>query len=71
MSCKKLDYADQLVNFELFFRDALNRDIWSNEDLEFVKAKTAKAALSSYITYIIIMSQNLSKYHFSALKIKT
>ena len=43
----------------------------SNEDLEFDKAKTAKAALSSYITYIIIMSQNLSKYHFSALKIKT
>ena len=36
--CKKLDYADYLVQFELFFRDIRNSEILSNED--FVKAKT-------------------------------
>ena len=46
--CKKLDYADYLVQFELFFRDIRNLDILSNEDLDFVKAKTKEAALSSY-----------------------
>ena len=37
MSCKKLDYADYLVNFELFFRDIHNLDILFNEHLDFVK----------------------------------
>ena len=40
--CKKLDYADYLVHFELFFRDISNLDILSNEGLDFVKAKTKK-----------------------------
>ena len=31
----------------------------SNEDLDFVKAKTKEAALSSYRTYINNVSQNL------------
>ena len=39
ISCKKLDYSDYLVNFELFFKDMRNLDILSNEDLDFVKAK--------------------------------
>ena len=38
--CKKLDNADYLVYFELFFGDIHNLDILSNEDLDFVKAKT-------------------------------
>ena len=46
--CKKLDYSDYLVQFELFFRDICNLDILSNEDLDFVKVKTKEAALSSY-----------------------
>ena len=46
--CKKLDYAAYLVQFELFFKDIRNLDILSNEDLDFVKAKTKEAALSCY-----------------------
>ena len=45
--CKKLNYADYLVQFELLFRDVRNLDIFSNEDLDFVKSKTKEAALSS------------------------
>ena len=35
----------------MFFRDIRNLDILSTEDLDFVKAKTKKAAQSSYKTY--------------------
>ena len=51
ITCKKLDYADYLVQLELFFRDIVNLDILSNEDLDFVKAKSKEAALSSYRSY--------------------
>ena len=40
ISCKKLDYADYLVNFLLFFRDIRNLEFLFNEELDFVKAKT-------------------------------
>ena len=66
--CKKLDYADYLVQFELFFRDIRNLDILSNEDLDFVKAKTKEAALSSYRSYNNNVPQNLSKEEFIALQ---
>ena len=73
--CKTLDYADYLVQFKLFFRDIRNLDILSNEDLDFVKAKTKEAALSSYRSYNNNVPQNLSKEEFTALqnlsKIKT
>ena len=46
-----LDYADCLVDFELFLEDIRNLDILSNEDLDFVKAKTKEEALPSYRTY--------------------
>ena len=45
---KHLDYADYLVNFELFYRNIRNLGISSNEDLDFVKTRTKEAALSSY-----------------------
>ena len=66
--CKKLDYADYLVQLELFFRDIRNLDILSNEDLDFVKAKTKEAALSSYRSYNNNVPQNLSKEEFTALQ---
>ena len=66
--CKKLDYADYLVQFELFFRDIRNLDILSNEDLDFVKTKTKEAALSSYRSYNNNVPQNLSKEEFTALQ---
>ena len=47
MPCKKLDYVDFLENVELFFKDIRNLDILSNEDLDFVKAKTKEGTLSS------------------------
>ena len=67
---------DYPVQFELFFRDIHNLDILSNKDLDFVKAKTKEAALSSYRSYNNNVPQNLSKEEFTALqnlskKIKT
>ena len=40
----------------------------SNEDLDFVKAKTKEAALSSYRSYNNNVPQNLSKEEFIALQ---
>ena len=68
VTCKKLAYVDYLVQFELFFRDILYLDILSNEDLDFVKAKTTEAAISSYRSYNNNVPQNLSKEGFIALK---
>ena len=41
----------------------------TNEDLDFVKAKTKEAALSSYRSYNNNVPQNLSKEEFTALQI--
>ena len=43
---KYLDYVDYLVNFELFCRNIRNLSILSNEDLDFIKARTKEPALS-------------------------
>ena len=48
---KYLDYADYLVNFELFYRDIRDLGILADEDLDFVKTRTKEAALSSYRNY--------------------
>ena len=68
VSCKKLDYADDPVNVELFFRDIRNLDILSNEYLNFDKAKTEEAGLLSYRTYNNNVPPNLSKGKFIALQ---
>ena len=57
---------DYLVRFELFFRDIRNLDILSNEDLDFLKAKTKEAALSSYRSYNNNVPQNLFMEEFTA-----
>ena len=66
--CKKLDYADCQVHFELFLTDIRNLDILSSEDLDFVKAKTKQTALSSYRSYNNNLPQSLSKEEFIALQ---
>ena len=48
---KYLDYADYLVDFELFYRNIRNLGIFSNEDLDSSKTKTKEPALSSYRNY--------------------
>ena len=65
---KHLDYADYLVNFELFYRNIRNLGILSNEDLDFVKTRTKEAALSSYRNYNNNVPQHLSKEKFLALQ---
>ena len=65
---KYLDYADYLVNFELFYRNIRNLGILSNEDLDFVKTRTKEAALSSYRNYNNNVPQHLSKEEFLALQ---
>ena len=63
-----MDYADYLVNFELFYRNIRNLGISSNEDLDFVKTRTKKAALSSYRNYNNNVPQHLSEEEFLALQ---
>ena len=63
-----LDYADYLVNSELFYRNIPNLGILSDEDLNFVKAKLKKAALSSYRNYNNSVLQHLSKEEFLSLQ---
>ena len=43
----KLNHADYLVNFELFYRDIRNLEVLSAEDLDFIKAKTKDIVVSS------------------------
>ena len=61
---KQLKYADYLVHFELLYRDIRNLEILSNEDLDFVKTKTA---LSSFRQCNKNPKQNLSKEELAAL----
>ena len=63
-----MDYADYLVNFELFYRNIRNLGILSNEDLDFVKTRTKEAALSSYRNYNKNVPQHLSKEEFLTLQ---
>ena len=65
---RHLDYADYLVNFELFYRNIRNLGILSNEDLDFVKTRTKEAALSSYRNYNNNVPQHLCKEEFLALQ---
>ena len=65
---KYLDYADYLVNFELFYRNIRNSDILSNKDLDFVKIRPKEEALSSYRNYDNNVQQHLSREEFLALQ---
>ena len=64
---KKLNYADCLVHFELFYRDICNLEILFNEDLDFVKTKAKETALSSFRQYNKNPQQNISKEELAAL----
>ena len=61
---KKLNHADYLVNFELFYKDNGNLQVLSIEDLDFIKSKT-KSSLSTYNNNV---SELLSKREFGELK---
>ena len=64
----KLNLADYLVNFELFYRDIRNLQALSTDDLDFTKTKTNVIALSSFRTYNNNVPQHLSKEEFDVLK---
>ena len=64
----KLNLADYLVNFELFYRDIRNLQALSTDDLDFTKTKTNDIALSSFRTYNNNVPQHLSKEEFDVLK---
>ena len=63
-----MDYADYLVNFELFYRNIRNLGISSNEGLDFVKTRTKEATISSYRNYNNNVPQHFSKEEFLALQ---
>ena len=64
---KKVNYANYLVNFELFYRDICNLYVISAEDLDFMKTKSKDIALSSFCTYNNNVPQHLSKGEFDAV----
>ena len=64
---KKLNYADYLTNFELFYRSIRNLDVLSNGDLDFVKTKIKDAAQSPFRFYNANVPQNLSDKELEAL----
>ena len=47
LTSKKLNYADYLTNFKLFYRSIQNLEVLSYGDLDFVKSKIKDAALGS------------------------
>ena len=65
---KKLNHADYLTNFELFYRSIWNLDVLSNSDLDFVKTKIKDAALNSLHFYNGTVLQNLSDEELEALE---
>ena len=69
LSHKYLDYADYLVNFDLFNRNIRNLGILSNEDLDFVKTRTKEAAFSPYRNYNNNVPQHFLKKSFLLYKI--
>ena len=66
---KYLDYADYLVNFELFCKNISNLGILSSEGLGFVKTRTNEAVVSSYPNYNNIVPQHPPKKSFLLYKI--
>ena len=63
-----MEYADYLINFELFSRNIRNLGILSNEDQDFVKTRTREAPLSSYQNYNKNVLQHFSKTESLALQ---
>ena len=68
ISPKKLNYADYLANFELFYRSIYNLDSISNKILDFVKTKIKDTALTSFHNYKANLPRNLSGEDFKALQ---
>ena len=68
ISPKKLNYADYLANFELFYRSIYNLDSISNKILDFVKTKIKDTALTSFRNYKANLPRNLSGEDFKALQ---
>ena len=64
---KQLKYVNYLVHFELLYRNIHNLEILPRQDLDFVKTKTKKTALSSFRQYKKNPQQNLSKEELAAL----
>ena len=67
LTSKKLNYADCVTSFKLFYRSIQNLDVLSNGDLDFVKSKIKDAALGSFWFYNTNVLQNLYNQELEAL----
>ena len=67
LTSKKLNYADYVTNFKLFYRSIQNLDVLSNGDLDFVKSKIKDAALGSFWFYNTNVLENLYNQELEAL----
>ena len=65
---KKLNYAEYLVGFELFYRSIYNIESMPNENLVFVKTKIKDAYLTSFHNYNINIPCNLLDKEFEVLQ---
>ena len=67
LTSKKLNYADYVTSFKLFYRSIQNLDVLSNGDLDFVKSKIKDAALGSFWFYNTNVLENLYNQELEAL----
>ena len=67
LTSKKLNYADYLTNFKLFYRSIQNLEVLSYGDLDFVKSKIKDAALGSSWFYNANVLQSLYNQELEAL----
>ena len=67
---KKLNYADYLANFELFYKSIYELDSISNKNLDFVITKIKDAALISFRNYTgnLNLPRNVSDEEFKELQ---
>lgn len=65
---KKLNYADYLVQIELFYGDIRNQEVFLSENLDFIKSKAKDAVLTSCRNYNGNVPLHLNKDEFVVSK---
>ena len=61
---EKPNYADYLVNFELYYRSIYNLDSMTKSNLDLGKTKIEDTALTSFCNYNANLPHNLSYEEF-------
>ena len=65
---EKLSYSDYLINFELFYKSVDHLNILSGDNVDFIKTKIKRVALTSFRNYNENVPEHLSNRESDALK---